>query len=218
LPSVAINGAQLYSSGFVQLKGMVIMQINKKTRYVVFTGVFSLLAIVLYFIEIPIPLFSGYLKVDLSDLPALLAGIMFGPVAGVTVELIKNLVHVVFKGIADSFGYGDLMNFIVGVAVVVPFSSVMRFMLRKKRGIAISSLLSGIAGLIVMVAVGVIGNYLIAPPFFKAVLHITLDGAALWSAIGMATLLNLIKSVMLAVLVPPIIIATKKYFIQLLRE
>jgi riboflavin transporter FmnP len=207
----------LYSFDFVQLKGMVIMQINKKTRYVVFTGVFSLLAIVLYFIEIPIPLFSGYLKVDLSDLPALLAGIMFGPVAGVTVELIKNLVHVVFKG-GETFGYGELMNFIVGVAVVVPFSSVMRFMLRKKRGIAISSLLSGIAGLIVMVAVGVIGNYLIAPPFFKAVLHITLDGAALWSAIGMATLLNLIKSVMLAVLVPPIIIATKKYFIQLLRE
>jgi riboflavin transporter FmnP len=207
----------LYSSGFVPLKGMVIiMQINKKTRYVVFTGVFSLLAIVLYFIEIP--LFSGYLKVDLSDLPALLAGIMFGPAAGVTVELIKNLVHVAFKGLGETFGYGDLMNFIVGVAVVVPFSSVMRLMLRKKRGIAIASLLSGLAGLIVMVAAGVIGNYLLAPPYFKALLHISLDGAALWSAIGMATLLNLIKSVMLAILVPPILIATKKYFIQLVRE
>ena len=192
------------------------MQINKKTRYVVFTGVFSLLAIVLYFIEIP--LFSGYLKVDLSDLPALLAGIMFGPAAGVTVELIKNLVHVAFKGLGETFGYGDLMNFIVGVAVVVPFSSVMRLMLRKKRGIAIASLLSGLAGLIVMVAAGVIGNYLLAPPYFKALLHISMDGAALWSAIGMATLLNLIKSVMLAILVPPILIATKKYFIQLVRE
>jgi riboflavin transporter FmnP len=207
----------LYSSGFVPLKGMVIiMQVNKKTRYVVFTGVFSLLAIVLYFIEIP--LFWVYLKVDLSDLPALLAGIMFGPAAGVTVELIKNLVHVAFKGLGETFGYGDLMNFIVGVAVVVPFSSVMRLMLRKKRGIAIASLFSGLAGLVVMVAAGVIGNYLLAPPYFKALLHISMDGAALWSAIGMATLLNLIKSVMLAVLVPPILIATKKYFIQLVRE
>jgi riboflavin transporter FmnP len=190
------------------------MQINKKTRYIVFTGVFSLLAIVLYFLEIP--LFSGYLKVDLGDMPGLLAGMMFGPAAGVTVELIKNLVHLVFRGLGDSFGYGDLMNFIVGVAFIVPYSIVMRLMLRKKRGMAVSSLLGGILGLIAMVAAGFVGNYLIAPPFFKAVLHVTLGGTALWAAIGMATVLNLIKSVMLAVLAPPVIIACKKYFQPLL--
>lgn len=186
------------------------MQINQKTRYIVFMGVFTVLAIVLYFIEIP--LFSGYLKIDFSDLPAVLAGVMFGPVASIIVEFLKNLIHLGIRGLGDTLGYGDLMNFIVGVAVAVPFSAVMRAMLRKNSATAKTVVLSGLAGIVTMVAAGVAGNYLLAPPFFRAVLHVNLSSAALWAAIGSATLLNIVKSVMLTVLVPLIVVANKKYF------
>lgn len=192
------------------------MQINPKTRYIVFVGVLSLLAIVLYFIEIP--LFSGYLKLDISDIPALFAGIMFGPSAGVVVEFIKNLIHLGFKGLGDTFGYGDLMNFLVGMAVVVPYSIVIRHMLRKNPGSKAVFPVSGLVGIVSMVAVGILGNYLLAPPYFQALLHITLTGGALWAAIGSATVLNLIKSVMLALVTPPVFLACKKFIMPLIRK
>lgn len=192
------------------------MQINQKTRYIVFVGVLSLLSIVLYFIEIP--LFSGYLKLDISDIPALFAGIMFGPPAGIIVEFIKNLIHLGFKGLGDTFGYGDLMNFLVGVAVVVPSSAVMRYMLRKNSGSKAVFPISGVVGIVSMVTVGILGNYLLAPPYFQALLHVSLTGGMLWAAIGSATVLNLIKSVMLAVVTPPLFFACKKYILPLIRE
>lgn len=192
------------------------MQINKKTRYVVFTGVLSMLATVLYFIEVPI--FGGYLKLDFSDIPALLAGVMLGPSAGVVVELIKNLIHLGIRGMGDTFGYGNLMNFIVGSAAVLPFSAVMRARLRRGAGMGRAAVLSGAAGMAAMVAAGVVGNYFIAPPYFAALMHVTLSGAALWAAVGAATVLNVIKSVILALTVPPILNACKKYYLPDLRE
>ena len=192
------------------------MQVNRKTRYIVFTGVLSLLATVLYFIEVPI--FGGYLKLDFSDIPALLAGVMFGPSSGIAVELIKNLIHLGIRGLGDTFGYGNLMNFIVGTAAVVPYSAVMRAGLRKDVSMGKISVLSGAAGIAAMVSVGVIANYLIAPPFFGAVMHVTLSGAALWAAVGAATILNAIKSVTLALISPPILTACKKYYLPELRR
>lgn len=179
------------------------MKTNRKTQFIVYTGAFSALAIVLYlFLEIP--LFSEYLKIDLSDLPAAAAAVVIGPGAGVAVEFIKNFFHVIIRGFGDTMGFGDLINFIVGSALIVPYSLVMRKMLRSGRGVVFPGICAGAAGLLSMVAVGVVGNYLIAPPYFKLLLHISLSGAALWSAIGAATLLNLIKSAMVGVLITPL--------------
>lgn len=174
-------------------------------RNMVFTGVLSALAIVLYFIEIP--LFTQYLKIDFSDLPAAVAGITFGPAAAVAVELIKNLAHL---PATTTMGFGDLINFIVGTALVVPLSLVTRRLRRGGRPNPVCVGLGGAAGLACMVAVGVVGNYLIAPPYFAAVLHIKLAGAVLWGAIGSATLLNLIKSVLTTVLLFPVLSVTDR--------
>lgn len=185
------------------------MQVSKKTGRIVFTGVFSALALVLYFLEFPI--FSGYLQIDFSDVPAVLAGVLVGPGAAVAVELIKNLIHVVIKGLGSTMGYGDLMNFIVGTALTVPYAAVMRRMLSKGKRPASAALPAGLAGLGAMVLAGVIGNYLLAPPFFGAVMHVSLSGAALWAAVGSATLLNLIKSVIAGAVTPPIVAAGRRY-------
>jgi riboflavin transporter FmnP len=114
--------------------------------------VLTLLATVLYFIEVPI--FGGYLKLDFSDIPALLAGVMFGPSSGIAVELIKNLIHLGIRGLGDTFGYGNLMNFIVGTAAVVPYSAVMRAGLRKDVSMGKISYSAGAAGMAAMVVGG----------------------------------------------------------------
>lgn len=178
---------------------------QSKTRFIVYTGVLSALAIILYFIAFPVIPGSNYLKIDAGDLPAVVAGIIMGPLAAIAVEFIKVLIHVVIRGFGSTMGFGDLINFIVGVALTVPFSGVWRTMSKRGFGKYISVLAAGVAGLICMVLAGVIGNYLIAPLYFEFFLHFKLTGAALWAAIGSATILNLIKSVLLAVVMFPII-------------
>lgn len=173
----------------------------KATRYLVYSGVLSAAAIVLMFLEIP--LVPG-LKIDLSDIPAAAAGVLMGPFAAVGVEFVKVLIHLIFKGFADSMGYGDLMNFIVGVAFTVPFSFVFRKQSQNAKNERTAIIFAGIAGLIAMVAAGVIGNYFIAPPFFKFYMHTTFSSAVLWGFIGSATILNLSKSVLIALLMAPI--------------
>lgn len=166
-------------------------------------GAIAFALILLEFPIAPIPA-AAHLKMDLSDIPALFAAIIYGPGAGVIVELVKNLLEFLTKGFGTQMGFGNLMNFIVGCAFVVPFSLVYhRFKSKgnEKKGM----LFAAITGFISIVAVGFGANYLIAPLFFKYFLGTVIDGATLWAAIGSATIINAIKGIMLSFLSLPII-------------
>ena len=84
------------------------------------------ISFVLFLLEFPLFAALGHLKTDLSDIPALFAGIVYGPGAAVIIELLKNVIELIFKGIGTQMGFGNLMNFIVGCAYVVPFSILFR--------------------------------------------------------------------------------------------
>lgn len=183
---------------------------SKKTRLMVFTGVFSALSIILYFFEFPIIPGLTYLMIDVSDIPAAVAGVVLGPFAAVIVELIKVIVHVVVKGMGSTMGFGDIINFLVGSALTVTFSVFFRKMRSKSKNLYFSVVVSGLLAMATMAAMGVVGNYLIAPPYFKFVLSVELSGPALWGAIGGATILNLVKSAVLAVLMVPIMTLVDK--------
>lgn len=53
----------------------------------------SAVAFALQFLEFPIPIMPAFIKLDFSDLPELLAAFAYGPLAGVAVAGIKNLIH-----------------------------------------------------------------------------------------------------------------------------
>ena len=59
-------------------------------------SVLSALASVLMFFSVSVPLVPSFLKFDLSELPALIAAFTVGPLAGVAVCLVKNIVNVFF--------------------------------------------------------------------------------------------------------------------------
>lgn len=69
--------------------------VNTKSnvRTIAVTGMLSAVAVVLMYLEIPIPIMPGFIKFDFSDLPALLGAYALGPVAGIIICLIKNVVH-----------------------------------------------------------------------------------------------------------------------------
>ena len=84
------------------------------TRKIVMIGMFSALSGILYCFDFSLPVIAPeFYKLDFSELPAMIAGFAFGPVAGVLVEFIKELVKLVIKGTSTAF-VGDLANFLIG--------------------------------------------------------------------------------------------------------
>lgn len=79
------------------------------------TAIMSALSAVLMFVEFSIPIMPSFIKLDISDLPALIISFAFGPVCGVAVCLVKNLVHLF---VTSTFGVGELSNFILGAIFV----------------------------------------------------------------------------------------------------
>lgn len=166
----------------------------------------SAIAFVLMLLEFPttfIPA-AAHLKMDFSDIPALFGAVVFGPVAGIVIELIKNLLELLIKGMGTQMGFGNLMNFIVGCAFVVPFTIAYNTF-KKKLGENKSIIISSIIGVIAIIAIGIGANYFVTPLFYKHFLGITFDSVTLWTAIWAASIVNAIKGVMLGIVSVPII-------------
>ncbi len=133
---------------------------KSKVRYLTKIAMLTAIAVVLMYLEIPLPIFPAFLKIDLSDLPALLGGFALGPLAGIIIQLLKNVIHFFVKNDGTG-GIGNLANFLVGIALVVPAALIYR---RKKN---IKHAVFGMAaGLISMTAVAVLANYFILWPLY----------------------------------------------------
>lgn len=127
------------------------------TRELVTVGLFSALAYVLMLLESPG--YLGFLRIEFSDVPAVLAGFGFGPVAGVFIELVKNLLSALST---KTIGAGELANFLVGCGCVVPLSIIYRKYKGKHK-----YLFGYIAATIGMCVTGMIVNYFITLPLYS---------------------------------------------------
>ncbi|MBZ9690317.1 ECF transporter S component [Clostridium cagae] len=133
---------------------------NKNTNKTIKISLLSALALILMYFEFPvIPIFP-WLKIDLSDVPALLGAFGFGPLAGVVIELIKNILILLIKGSQSGF-VGELANFLVGVSLVLPAGIIYKRNKSKK-----SAILGMALGGICIEIVGIISNvYLLLPAY-----------------------------------------------------
>lgn len=131
-----------------------------RVRVITVTGVLSAVAFLLQLIEIPLPmLMPTFIKFDLSDLPALIGSFALGPVCGIVIELIKNVLHALLA--TGSFGVGELSNFVLG-AVFVGVAGCIYRRSRSKKGALIASL----TGAIVMAAISFPSNLFIVYPVY----------------------------------------------------
>lgn len=131
----------------------------KNIRKLVLTGIFSGIGFVLMLLDFPLPfLIPSFIKLDFSELPALICAFAAGPVWGVAVCLIKNLLHLL---VTTTGGVGELANFLLGAAFVLPAGLFYRF--RKTKTGALWGCLAG-AALAALVSVPV--NYFITYPFY----------------------------------------------------
>lgn len=122
-------------------------------------AVLSAVAFVLAFFEFPVPLSPSFAKMDLSDFPALIGAYAFGPVAGILIELVKNLLGLFSSATS---GIGEFANFLMGASYVG--TAGMIYKLHKTRKTA---LIGGIAGSVVMGITAALANYFILLPLFE---------------------------------------------------
>lgn len=69
--------------------------------------------------EVVVPFAPSFYKIDLSELPVLICGFAFGPVAGILTEFVKIIVKLLFKPTSTAF-VGELANFCVGCSMILP--------------------------------------------------------------------------------------------------
>lgn len=135
----------------------------RRTEKLVKTSILSAIAFVVMMIEFPIPIFPEFLKIDLSDIPALIGGFSMGPIAGVAIELIKNVLHLFTT---KSAGIGEFANFIVGAAFVFISATIYKKSKTKK-----NAMFSLAAGTVVMSVLAGFVNYFILIPLYEKVLN-----------------------------------------------
>ena len=126
---------------------------QSKIHKMVVTAMLSAVAAVLMFLEFSVPIMPSFIKLDISELPALLASFSLGPVYGVVVCLVKNLINLTHT---STGGVGELCNFLLGVTFVVPAGLLYKKMKNRK-----GAFLGSLVGSAIMAVLSVPLNYFI---------------------------------------------------------
>ena len=136
----------------------------------VVAGMLSAVAFILMFIEMPVPIIiPSFIKMDISDLPALLGSFALGPVYGIVISFLKNLLIMIIKG-SQSAGVGELSNFILGA--VFTFLAGYIYKKKKSRGRALAG---AVIGALTMALVSLPSNYFVVYPAYVKFYGLPMD-------------------------------------------
>ena len=131
-------------------------------RKLVFTALLAALSTVLLkFLSFPLPFIPNFITFDFSDVPAMLASLTMGPISGLAVCLVKNLIGC-FSSMTGCVG--ELSNFILSSCLVIPAGFIA-----KKTGYK-GVIISCVAGAVAMALMGVASNYFIVYPLYTAMM------------------------------------------------
>lgn len=168
---------------------------NKKLRSFVTVAMLSSIAFVLMLFDFPLPGFPTFLQIDFSDVPALIAAITMGPVAGIVVEIVKNVLNWIYLGSPTGFPVGQLANFTTGVLFILPVYYVY------KKFNSLKGLLAGLVAGVIVMSVGMAAlNYVAFLPMYGYFVDFYVDDM-LATAVTAILPFNILKGVMLIVIV-----------------
>lgn len=127
-------------------------------RVIVVVAVMAALSSILQMLEFSVPLVPTFLKYDFSDLPALITSFAISPVAGVLVQLVKNVIHL---PLTHTGGVGELANFLIGALLVFPAGMIYQKK-RTRKGAIWGAIAGALCGALASFPV----NYFITYPFY----------------------------------------------------
>lgn len=129
-------------------------------RKMVVTAMLSTIGFILMYVEFSVPFMPTFIKMDLSELPALIGAFSMGPLSGIAVCLIKNVLHLF---VSTTGGVGELSNFLLGACFVLPAGLIYQKWRNRK-----SAVIGAFLGALAMALVSIVSNYFIVYPVYYA--------------------------------------------------
>ena len=121
-------------------------------------AVMAALAFVISIFDFPLFPQASFLKLDFGNVFILLTGFLFGPIEGVIVCGIKEVIRI---SMSTTGGVGELANFLMATAYIIIPATVYKF--RRRFWVVIPSLIAGVAA---MTAMALVCNRYITFPLF----------------------------------------------------
>lgn len=137
---------------------------KNRVEYIVKIAIYTTLSYILYVVaKFPLPfMFPSFLDIQISELPALIAGFSMGPISGVLVIFFKCLLKLPLTG---TFFVGEATDFILGICFVVPSSLIYNSKKNKK-----TALIGLVVASAIVTVMSVIVNRFISVPFYVKVM------------------------------------------------
>ena len=136
-----------------------------RTKDMTKVAMLSVIGFVLMYFQLPLTFVAPpFMKLDISDLPVLMGAFTMGPVYGIIIAALKNLMHIIFKGTMTA-GVGELSNFIISST----FAVISSYIYRKHRTYK-GAVLSMTVGVVAMTILAMTSNYFVVFPLYGKVM------------------------------------------------
>lgn len=152
----------------------------------------SAIAFLIMYIAFPLPLMPTFLTIDLSDIPAIIGTILFGPLSGIIIEALKNLLHYATTG---GIPIGELANFVAGSVLIIVGSLIFR-----KRQTTRSLLIGLSLGTLMMAIIMSFVNYYVIYPAYAVFMGFPIDQQIQLAQAANHSIHDLMTLIILAVL------------------
>ena len=115
----------------------------------------SAISLGLFLLRFPIPGMPPNLKLNVADLPAASISFAYGPLSGLLVCFVRNLLSFFLPGIGENSGVvGELANFCVTAMYILPMGIIYHFM-RNKKGAVISLIVATVCMVITCIPINI---------------------------------------------------------------
>ena len=148
-------------------------------RTIVQAGMLGAIAVVLMLFEIPLPFAPSFYEIDFSEVPVMIGTFAIGPVAGAAIELVKILLNFIINGTTTA-GVGEVANFLIGCARVVPAGIIYR---RKRT--RTGAIIGMAVGTVFMTLIGCLLNAYVLLPVYATAFQMPID-----ALVAMGTAVN----------------------------
>ncbi len=167
---------------------------RKRIRWIAKTGILTAAAVILMYLEMSLPLMPTFLKFDFSEVVVLAAAFSMGPLSGIIVELLKNLLHL---PVTHTAGVGELANFVIGAAFVGTAGLIYKR--NKTRSGAFWGMACGTLGMTLLAS---LINYYVMIPFYVQMMGLPMNVIIDWVHQAGNTLVSDLKSLIVFVFIP----------------
>ena len=148
-------------------------------RTIVQAGMLGAIAVVLMLFEIPLPFAPSFYEIDFSEVPVMIGTFAIGPVAGAAIGLVKILLNFIINGTTTA-GVGEVANFLIGCALVVPAGIIYR---RKRT--RTGAIIGMAVGTVFMTLIGCLLNAYVLLPVYATAFQMPID-----ALVAMGTAVN----------------------------